>query len=447
MLGRDRAVGLCCEALRSSSADQTEVVLIAQDQYLTRFATNYIHQNVGERNVRLAVRAVAGNRTGSAVTSALSPEDIRRTAERALEVARLQPPNPKFKSLPSPGPAGGTAAATPVFDGQTATYPAAARAEAVADLVALASAEGLEAAGSFTTGAHEVAVANSLGIQVYTAGTTANLTTVVSGAAGSGYADRSAAAVDRIRPLDVAAAAVRKAKTAQHPVALEPGEYTVILEPPAVADVVMFLAFLAFGGLAAQEGRSFMCGRLGTMVMGGNITIWDDGQDPAGLQMPFDFEGVPKQKVMLIDGGVAAGFVHDSATGGEAGSTGHALPAPNIYGPMPTNLFMAPGESTLEDMIASTERGILVTRFHYTNPVHPMQVIITGMTRDGTFLVEDGRISRPVRNLRFTESVPRALSEVTALSADRKLQAWFFGAALVPAIKIRSFKFTGATEF
>jgi PmbA protein len=256
-------------------------------------------------------------------------------------------------------------------------------------------------------------------------------------------------AVGSIRPLEVAEIAVRKAIAAQNPEAIEPGEYTVILEPAAVADMLMFLGFLGFSALAAQEGRSFMCGQIGSRVMGDNITIWDDGLDPAGLPMPFDFEGVPKEKVVLIDRGIASGFVHDSATASQEDrlSTGHALPAPNTYGPMPINLFMAPGDSTLDEMISSTERGILVTRFHYTNPVHPVKVIITGMTRDGTFLVENGRVTRPVRNLRFTDSVPRAFSEVLSMSRERKLQAGYFGGALVPSMKVGRFAFTGATEF
>ncbi len=449
MLGRDRALELCLEALRASSADQTEVVLIAQDQYLTRFATNYIHQNVGERTVRLAVRAVAGDRTGSAATSALGLDDIQGTAARALDIARLQPPNPRFRSLPGPGARPVMESVPGMFDEQTAAYSAAERAGAIAVLVDRARGAGLSAAGSFATGVRELAVVNSLGIAAYAAGTTAGMTAVISSDSGSGYADQTSAAVGSIRPLEVSETAVGKAILAQDPVSLEPGEYTVILEPAAVADLLMFLAFLGFSAQAAQEGRSFMCGRLGSSVMGENITIWDDGLDGAGLPMPFDFEGVPKGRVVLIDRGLAAGFVHDSATAAQEGrlSTGHALPAPNTYGPMPVNLFMAGGDSTLDEMISSTERGILVTRFHYTNPVHPARVVVTGMTRDGTYLIEDGKVARPVRNLRFTDSVPRALSEVAALSRERKLQGGFVGGILVPAIKIGRFAFTGATEF
>jgi len=179
------------------------------------------------------------------------------------------------------------------------------------------------------------------------------------------------------------------------------------------------------------------------------VTIWDDGTDPLGRPIPFDFEGVPKRKVVLIDRGVATNVVHDSATAAREGkeSTGHALPAPNMYGPMPLNLFMAPGDSSVEEMVASTGLGVLVTRFHYTNPVHPVRAVITGMTRDGTYLVKDGRIAGPVRNLRFTDSVVRALTQVLAIGRERKFQPGFFGGAVVPALKVAGFTFTGATEF
>jgi predicted Zn-dependent protease len=318
----------------------------------------------------------------------------------------------------------------------------------VAEIVGQARAVGMGAAGSYSTGAAELAVANSLGVLAYAATTVADLTVVVSGRNGSGYADQAAPAVGQLDPAKAGETAVRKALLSQDPRPLDPGEYTVILEPPAVADMLTFLGFLGFSAQAVQEGRSFMAGKIGTKIMGDNVTIWDDGTDPEGRPVPFDFEGIPKRKVMLIENGVARGVVHDSSTAAREGvqDTGHALPAPNVYGPLPLNLFLAPGDSSVDEMVASTGRGVLVTRFHYTNPVHPIRAVITGMTRDGTYLVEDGRISRPVVNMRFTDSLIRALSCVTAIGRERKLQAGFLGGALVPAIRVEGFAFTGATE-
>lgn len=188
---------------------------------------------------------------------------------------------------------------------------------------------------------------------------------------------------------------------------------------------------------------------LGRRVMGDNVSIWDDGTDPSGLPSAIDFEGVAKRRVELVTDGVATGLVHDSATAARAGvpSTGHALPAPNTFGPLTWNLFMAPGSSSKEEMLAATERGIWVTRFHYVNIVHPRRGVLTGMTKDGTFLVEDGRITRPVRNLRFTEAIPEAFSRIEAISTETRLIAAEYSGvnARVPALRIRGFSFTGAT--
>jgi predicted Zn-dependent protease len=212
------------------------------------------------------------------------------------------------------------------------------------------------------------------------------------------------------------------------------------------------MSYTGFNAVAVQEGRSFMVGRIDEQIVDPRISIWDDGQSLEGIPWPFDFEGVPKQRVDLIQEGVARGVVYDSYRAGkEEGkhSTGHALPAPNSFGPMPLNVFFAPGESSLADMLRSTERGIYVTRFHYTRPVEPKQVVITGMTRDGTFLVENGELAYPVKNLRFTQSYLEALNHVDRIGAEPRMLAGLggLGRDSVPALKLSKFRFTGATEF
>jgi predicted Zn-dependent protease len=201
-----------------------------------------------------------------------------------------------------------------------------------------------------------------------------------------------------------------------------------------------------------QEGRSFMVGKIGEQIVDPRVSIWDDASDPRGLPLPFDFEGVPKQRVDLIENGVARGVVYDSYRAGkEEGktSTGHALPAPNSFGPFPLNTFFGAGDATLEEMIASTERGLYITRFHYTRPVEPTKVVVTGMTRDGTFLIEDGKIACPVRNLRFTQSYLDALNHVDMIGKDHRLLSGMggLGGTVQPALKLGSFAFTGVTEF
>jgi PmbA protein len=211
-------------------------------------------------------------------------------------------------------------------------------------------------------------------------------------------------------------------------------------------DLLDMLGYLGFSALAVQEERSFV--EIGRRIGSDLVSIVDDGAEPAGLPMAFDYEGVAKQRVTLVDGGVCRGVVYDAQTAARDGvrSTGHGLPAPNPYGPFPLNMLMEAGATPRDELVRGLDRGLLVTRFHYTNPVHPKLAIVTGMTRDGTFLVEGGRIVAPVRNLRFTQSYLEALGAVTAVSRERRTLKGFLGGSVVPALRIEAFTFTGATE-
>jgi predicted Zn-dependent protease len=273
------------------------------------------------------------------------------------------------------------------------------------------------------------------------------LTVMMDGNGASGYAQATAPDVRALDATAVGEEAADKAVRSTEAVDLEPGEYPVILEEYAVAAILEYLSWMGFSALAVEEGRSFM--DLGQQIMGPNVTIWDDGLDPQGLPTAIDYEGVPKQRVDLISKGVAQAVVHDTATAARAGvaSTGHGLPAPNAFGPIAWNLFMAPGSSAKELMLSGIERGVWVTRFHYVNIVHPKKGILTGMTKDGTFLVENGEVVGPVRNLRFTQSVPEAFSRIDAIGTETRLVgADYTGVhCRVPAVRIRGFTFTGAT--
>jgi len=431
--------------LSLSTADQTEVIIMSEDSGLTRFASSYIHQNVAERDVGLRVRTVVGKKIGVASINDLSQEALERVVERSVTIAKLQPDNPDFISLPSPAPI----AEVEAFDEATAAFSPEARAKAVGVICRQAVDNGLIASGAFTTGASELVVANSLGVFAYHATTSADINTVIMSDDSSGFAEATAWKVGDINTEAMSREAVEKALRSRNPRELPPGRYPVVLEEYAVADFMSMFAYLGFGALSVQEGRSFMIDNFGKKIVSEAISIWDDGLDPTGLPMPFDFEGVPRQRVDLIKEGVAEAVVYDSYTAGKEGkaSTGHGLPSPNTFGPIPAHTFMAPGETSKEEMLASLDRGVWVTRFHYTRPVHPKLVIITGMTRDGTFLVEKGEIAYPIKNLRFTQSYLEALANVEAVSRETRLQQSWFGGARTPALKLAEFEFTGATEF
>ena len=448
MLGEKRLAEIAQKVLSASTSDQTEVLITSTDSHLTRFAANTIHQNVSETDVSVRVRVVKDRKTGVASGNELDDEGLRRIVASAETIARFQQADPSFRSLPGPAAFDKVNA----FVQGTADCSPMARAEAVESILKRSRANDLEAAGAFSTENQELYVANSLGVEAYHRGTVAGILTVIMGEDSSGYGSSASIDVADIDADEVGRIAVEKTLESRNPQPIEPGEYTVILEEEAVADMVTFLAYMGLGALAVQEERSFLSGRFGEKITGEAITITDDGSDPRGIPLPFDFEGVPKQKVVVIENGVARAAVHDSFTAGReegAVSTGHALPMPNTFGPYPINLFMAPGNASKEEMLASTERGIWVTRFHYTNIVHPIQTIITGMTRDGTFLIENGKITKPLKNLRFTQGVLEALANAEMLGSELKLvkDEWNAMGTCVPAAKIHKFRFSGTTEF
>jgi PmbA protein len=445
MLGPKRMRQIAQQMLAQSAADQTEVVLLSEDKELTRFANSRIHQNVAERNVQVRVRAVSGKRIGVASTNDLSDAALRQAAENALEMALLQPENPDFQSLPAPKPLPEVES----FVQATADSTPQQRAQAVGTICRVATEDGLVASGAFTTSSSETAVGNSLGVFAYAPTTLSALTTVIMSDDSSGYAAAISKDVREINAEQVGREAVDKALRSRNPRPLNPDDYTVILEEYAVATMLVYLAYLGLGALAVQEGRSFMANRFGQRITGENISIWDDGQDASGLPIPFDFEGMPKKRVDLITDGIANAVVYDSYTANKESkeSTGHALPAPNTFGPFPGNLFMKPGKGSKEGMLASVDRGIWVTRLHYVNPVHPLKTILTGMTRDGTFWIENGEIKWATKNLRFTQNVLEALSTAQLIGEETKLSESFYGGIRVPAVCIGRFAFTGATEF
>ncbi|MCX6093890.1 MAG: TldD/PmbA family protein [Candidatus Bipolaricaulota bacterium] len=447
MLGESRLAEIAQQVLRQAKADQTEVMVAGTDSHLTRFAVNTIHQNVSETDVAVRVRSILGRKTGVASGNELSEAALRKLVRSAETVAGFQEENPELGSLPGPKPA----QKVDVFVERTAECTPVERARGVEKILKMSRKNQLDAAGAFSTEANETYIANSLGVSAYHRGTVASILTVIMGQNSSGYATAASIDVANLDPESVGRIAVEKALSSKNPTPIEPGEYTVILEEAAVADMLFTLGWMGLGALAVQEGRSFMNGKFGERITGEKVTIWDDGADPRGLPLPFDFEGVPKQKVTLIEKGVAKNVVYDSFTAGrEEGkvSTGHSLPAPNTAGPIPLNLFMAPGKATKEEMLASTKRGIWVTRFHYTNILHPVQTILTGMTRDGTYLIENGKIVRPLRNLRFTQSILEAFSNIEALGKDLVLlkDEWNSVGTCAPAAKIRDFRFTGTTD-
>ena len=447
-IGADPALALRLaeEVVRLSEAagaTEAEALVVSGESSLTRFANSEIHQNVSSAEVLVNLRFVRGRRVGVASTGRTDGEGVLALVERAAAISANVEELQDWAGLPG---AEGVETLDIAWSDGTADASPELRADGARAVIAAADAAGVTAFGSFSTDAEAIAVANSKGIRAAERRTTSQLLTVSMGPDdGTGYAEQCSVDATTIDAATIGRESAERARASANPVSIDPGDYPVVMHHYAVVDLLDMLGYLGFSALAVQEDRSFW--EAGRRVGSPLVTIMDDGRDPAGLPMGFDAEGVPKQRLALLDAGVCRDLAYDQQTGARAGraSTGHGLPAPNPYGPFPTNMVMNAGDASMEELVGGIDRGLLVTRFHYTNPVHSKKVLITGMTRDGTFLVEGGRIVGPVRNLRFTMSYLDALANVEAVSRDRRCIRGFLGASVVPALRLSSFSFTGAT--
>lgn len=439
---KDKVFEILKKGLTYSEADQTELVFMGEDFSLTRFAENVIHQNMARMDHTLMARVVLGKKVGVAVTNSIEDEDIKKVIKDAEEIAKNQQEDPDFVSLPISS----LALEVKSYFSKTSEYSPSERAKGVETAVRRCESQNTSGTGAFQTETDVTCVVNSLGTRQYFQETKAqfSLTASLSDTA-SGWAQGYDQDVKKIDIENIAQTAVFKALLSSNPIELPPGKYTVILEEAAVASLLLFLGFLGFGAKTFTQGRSFMAEKIGEKITGDNITIVEDPYDPVMNGMPFDYEGVVKKKVPLIENGVAKGVVYNSYYANKAGveSTGHALPPNNTFGPYPKNMVMAPGNSSLEEMITSTEKGILITHFWYINYMNPMKTMVTGTTRDGTFLIENGKIKSAVKNMRIGQSILEAFSNVEMMSKDRKLCPQYGVVMYVPAMKIKDFTFMG----
>ena len=442
MMGREAALALLDKALGYSKAQETDIFLSAQDLGLSRFAGGAIHQNVAHADIMLNIRSVTGKRLGRATTNDLSDEGVRKAVEAAHQNALLMPEDPAFQGLPRPSDAVQVAS----FDEATALCSPETRAQIVRGVCLQGKEHDLNVSGACRTGVQEIAVVSSHGTRAYHAGTFAGLIINTMSGSSAGWAKGGSWRLSDMDTEALGREAVSKAVDGREPVAIEPGRYPVVLDTYAVDDILEALSLYGMGAQAVQEGRSWMNDIIGDQAMSPNVTIWDDGSASHGWPVPFDAEGMPRRRVDVNTGGVVNTPVHNSYTAGKEGtvSTGHQ--AYFTGGPIASNLFMQEGGSSLEELIGSTERGIYITRFFYTRLAHSKGCVMTGMTRDGTFMIENGQITHPVKDLRFTQAYVEALAGVEQIGSESKLVLNEVGfATRVPALKLSSFNFTGVT--
>ena len=465
MLTRDQAADLFDRIRRFSSADEVEVLISGSRFALTRFANNTIHQNVDEENHVVSVRTVFGGRTARAFTNKRDDDSLRRVVESSEALAKVQHPDPDLLPMPDSWEAAGGADHNPLqvpcrHFAETAAITPQLRADGVKKIVEVARKHKLTTAGIFSSSESVEGIFNSRGLSEWHTQTLAEVSITMLAADSSGWQKANSPDVTNLDPLSLAEIAAKKALDSARSVEIPAGKYTVILEPAAVLDIVGFM-FWDYSGMAILDQRSFLTDRIGSQLFGENITVWDDVTHPLQTGSPFDGEGMRRRRVPLVENGVVKRVVYARATAermrqseykdkaGLIEATGHGFALPNETGEMPQNIvFAAPqNPQTLSEMIGSTERGVLVTRVWYVREVDPYEKMLTGMTRDGTFLVEDGRIRQGVRNFRFNESVIHMLSCVEAMSVPLRSCGEESFDMVVPAMKIHDFNFTEVTKF
>jgi predicted Zn-dependent protease len=443
----ERTIDLARSA--TGGAAEAEVVVDTSTLALTRFANSYIHQNVEDTTTSVRLRLHLDGRSATGATTRVAGEDgLARLVERTVTAARVQPLDPGWGGLSPSAPAAGSGNA----DRATTEATPAQRAEVVRAFIDASG--GLECAGYCQTTNTVAVFANSAGQHLVGESTSA----AIDGIARTGSSDGSAHGMSvRLGDLDGAtlgARAAEKARTSAEAIELPPGEYEVVLEPFAAADILLWMALYGFNGRAMNEGRSFV--QVGETQFDEAATIVDDPVGPEAIGLPFDVEGTPKGRFLFVDGGVTRAVAHDRRTAKESGegveSTGHAVPGGESFGAAPVNLRLEPagGDVTVDDLVAEVERGILVTDFNYTRVLDPTPLVVTGLTRNGVWLIEGGKVATAVQNLRYTQSYPRALAPGAVLG--RASTASFVPveveglAYAAPALRLASWRFTGGAS-
>ncbi len=429
---------------KSLGLPEVEVQVDEVVDALTRFANNAIHQHVAEHGLTVSLRVIVDGRTARVTTNRTEEDSLRATLESAASLASSQPKDAGLLPLPP------KQKYRPVrrFSAPTAALSAESRARAVKNTCSLAEKNGQITAGIFSSGQSQSVLANSRGLFAPYRQTQAEFSVTMQQGSATSWAKANSADFRAFDPLALSKIASEKAARAVNPIELVPGRYTVILEPAAVLDLVGFL-FYDFSATAVRDQRSCFSGRLGKPLLGQNITITDDVYHPEQLGAPFDGEGIPRQRVTLVDAGVPRNLVYSRRSAKKAGkpATGHGFVLPSEYGEAPMNLVVSGGKSSVPEMIAGTDRGLLVTRLWYIREVDPYEKIMTGMTRDGLFLVEQGRVTQAVRNFRFNQSILQMLGNVQALGPTHRATAEESFEMVIPPMKISDFHFSEATKF
>ena len=448
MVGAERLLSRLSSVVKRARADAVSVCAHAQTRQVFRFAYGAVHQSLRQDGITITAGVIRGRRLGVSSTDTLEASSLSRCLHAAGDIARHAPETPYLPELP----AGRRFASRDDVVEATARASAPHCLDLLTRVFRACQGAGVDLAGSFVTGTDEFCVANSNGLAAYAASTVAGIKLVTMYRALSGYASGVHRDLSRLDVDALLRRSMSQSLSRREPVRLPLGTYEVILEPDAVAELLTWLGYTAFGAKSVEERTSVLAGRMGDRLFSPLLTITDDATDPQTLRMPFDFEGTPKRRTVLIDRGRAAGLVYDTTYGRRFGqaSTGHGMAPGDTEGPLPLHLDLAAGDTGVAEIIRSCKRGILIPRFHYVNGLlNPREALMTGLTREGTCLIEDGAHSHPLRTMRFTHSLLDAFRRVLAVSKERQLvadPAQEAGCVLAPTLRLAALTFTGHSE-
>jgi PmbA protein len=448
MRSESESTAILERALRAAQADEADAAFVAVDQNISRFANSQVHQNMSEESATLTLRVILDGAMGVATTSVFDDEELARTAALAREAAKH---SNRIQSWQGLYQANEPVPQLDTYDEATASLSPMEKATALRAMFDRGKSVNAEFAGAYATGSVSLACANSHGIRRYVPTTFSELTVIAIGEKGSGYATQRERRTSQVDVTALGEEAILKATLAAGVQEdLQPGTYDVILEPPALAEVFDWMNMIAFTGQSFEDGSSFFVGNIGKQLLGANFTLVDDSIHY--FPFPFDIEGMPKRPVALVENGVIKTPTLDKAWADRLGmaATAHAWHLGSPDHGAAFHLTMAGGDATREEMIASTKLGIWVTRFNYVNGLlEPKTALMTGTTRDGTFLIRDGKVAARLPNLRWTQSMTEAFSNIEALSRERRsVGTWYnmYGGTLAPTAKIRGWNITGKQE-
>ncbi len=444
-MNKEKLYQIANSLISYSSADQTQLTFTIEKKQFSRFNENFIHQNLINETISLEIKVAIDNKLGSLTVSNISNlTSLKQSLDKAISIAKMQPRNKNFKSFPDVN----QDVYEKKIDQELLNFDEFKRAKLIGNVIKYAKSEGLVSNGTFSIVSGQKLVVNSLGLNAYSPYCQGFFRTIMNNGNCTGYADYIINNINQFDEIALAETAANKASVCNEPIRIKPGKYTVLLEPIAVADLLRFAGMHTFSGKSFEQNQSYFSEHMNELIVDERLSVVDNAHHESSPLLPFDDEGVMRKKVNIIKNGKANGVVYDSLTAykHDKEPTGHFG---RYNRPMPAYMIMPNGDKSKSELISQMDQGIIITRFHYTSCPEPFRVVATGTSRDGTLWVENGKITKRINNIRFTQSVLDTFSNIIDIGNDRRPTRdwWSSFISLLPSLLVKDFNITGTTTF